>query len=156
MTPFSANESARISIITWVIILMTDNAYFETPTRMRRIFSYALSVTISAWRRTGTGIKQHIAMDQFYVQCHFNRIPLHPVRVKKLMNDLTFLRLLVVGIQVIAFTYFRAWSITWSCGYNEKIVSLLPLTQLSMLRTFAPKNFPHTDFFKTLTDGRKW
>ena len=23
------------------------------------------------------------------------------------------------------------------------------------LRTFAPKNFPHTDFFKTLTDGRK-
>ena len=22
-------------------------------------------------------------------------------------------------------------------------------------RTFAPKNFPHTDFFKTLTDGRK-
>ena len=24
-----------------------------------------------------------------------------------------------------------------------------------LLRTFAPKNFPHTDFFKTLTDGRK-
>ena len=23
------------------------------------------------------------------------------------------------------------------------------------LRTFAPKNFPRTDFFKTLTDGRK-
>ena len=23
------------------------------------------------------------------------------------------------------------------------------------LRTFAPKNFPPTDFFKTLTDGRK-
>ena len=23
------------------------------------------------------------------------------------------------------------------------------------LRTFAPKNFPHTDFFKTLTNGRK-
>ena len=23
------------------------------------------------------------------------------------------------------------------------------------LRTFAPKNFPQTDFFKTLTDGRK-
>ena len=22
------------------------------------------------------------------------------------------------------------------------------------LRTFAPKNVPHTDFFKTLTDGR--
>ena len=26
---------------------------------------------------------------------------------------------------------------------------------LTHLRTFAPKNFPHTDFFKTLTDGRK-
>ena len=25
----------------------------------------------------------------------------------------------------------------------------------NVLRTFAPKNFPHTDFFKTLTDGRK-
>ena len=24
-----------------------------------------------------------------------------------------------------------------------------------ILRTFAPKNFPHTDFFKTLTNGRK-
>ena len=24
------------------------------------------------------------------------------------------------------------------------------------LRTFAPKNFPRTDFFKTLTAGRKW
>ena len=23
------------------------------------------------------------------------------------------------------------------------------------LRTFAPKNFPHTDFFKTFTDDRK-
>ena len=23
------------------------------------------------------------------------------------------------------------------------------------LRTLAPKNFPHTDFFKTLIDGRK-
>ena len=26
----------------------------------------------------------------------------------------------------------------------------------SDLRTFAPKNFPCTDFFKTLTDSRKW
>ena len=29
------------------------------------------------------------------------------------------------------------------------------LDQLGSLRTFAPKNFPHTDFFKTLSDGRK-
>ena len=35
----------------------------------------------------------NIAMDQFYVQCHSNRIPLHLVRVKDLMNEnLTFLR----------------------------------------------------------------
>ena len=27
--------------------------------------------------------------------------------------------------------------------------------KITDLRTFAPKNFPHTDFFKTLTDGRK-
>ena len=26
----------------------------------------------------------------------------------------------------------------------------------SYLRTFAPKNFPRTEFFKTLTVGRKW
>ena len=25
----------------------------------------------------------------------------------------------------------------------------------TLLRTFAPKNFPRTDFFKTLTDDRK-
>ena len=31
------------------------------------------------------------------------------------------------------------------CQHNQKL----------NLRTFAPKNFPHTDFFKTLTDGRK-
>ena len=30
-----------------------------------------------------------------------------------------------------------------------------PIKQLEELRTFAPKNFPHTDIFKTLTDGRK-
>ena len=72
-------------------------------------------------------------MDQFYVQCHFNRIPLHPVRVKKINEWLNFSTRLVVGIQVIVFTYFRAWSITWSCGSKEKIVSLLPLTQLSVL-----------------------
>ena len=72
-------------------------------------------------------------MDQFYVQCHFNRIPLHPVRVKKINEWLNFSTRLVVGIQVIVFTYFRAWSMTWSCGSKEKIVSLLPLTQLSVL-----------------------
>ena len=27
--------------------------------------------------------------------------------------------------------------------------------EMRWLRTFARKNFPHTDFFKTLTDGRK-
>ena len=72
---------------------MTDNAYFETPTRMRQIFSYALSVSIiSPWRRTGTSIKQHIAMDQFT----FNAISIGFLYTqsesKNLMNDLTFLR----------------------------------------------------------------
>ena len=75
--------------------------------------------------------KREIAMDQFYVQCHSNRIPLHLVKVKDLMSEhLTFLR--VVGIQVTVFSHFRAWSITWPCGSKEKMVSLLRLTQLSV------------------------
>ena len=33
----------------------------------------------------------------------------------------------------MAFSHFRAWSITWPCGSKEKMVSLLRLTQLSVL-----------------------
>ena len=35
--------------------------------------------------------------------------------------------------------------------YTDESKDILNL----ILRTFAPKNFPLTDFFKTLTDGRK-
>ena len=38
-------------------------------------------------------VQEYLAMDKFYVQCHSNRIPLHLVRVKDLMNEnLIFLR----------------------------------------------------------------
>ena len=33
--------------------------------------------------------------------------------------------------------------------------TLHALRDVAALRTFAPKNFPRTDFFKTLTVGRK-
>ena len=46
---------------------------------------------------------------------------------------LNFSTCLVVGIQVTVFSHFRAWSITWPCGSKEKMVSLLRLTQLSVL-----------------------
>ena len=39
---------------------------------------------------------------------------------------------------------------------NQYTYLLLAELEVRTLRTFAPKNFPHTDFFKTLTDGRKW
>ena len=38
---------------------------------------------------------------------------------------------------------------------REDVLAVLPTGFGKSLRTFAPKNFPHTDFFKTLTDGRK-
>ena len=38
---------------------------------------------------------------------------------------------------------------------SAKTVTELKLALTPDLRTFAPKNFPRTDFFKTLTDGRK-
>ena len=39
----------------------------------------------------------------------------------------------VVGFQVIVFTHFRVWSITWPWGSKEETVSLLRLTQLIVL-----------------------
>ena len=46
-------------------------------------------------------------------------------------------------------------------NYNTKLHIVIihlagsPGSYFAYLRTFAPKNFPRTDFFKTLTDGRK-
>ena len=108
--------------------IMTVNVYFETPPGMRQNYFICCY-----WRRIGTTRKQQIAIVQFYVQYHSNRIPIarHLERVKYLMYDFT--TCLVVGIQVMVFSHFRAWSITWPCCSKEKMLSLLRLTHLSML-----------------------
>ena len=38
---------------------------------------------------------------------------------------------------------------------NKNAITCLEVAGDCDLRTFAPKNFPRTDFFKTLTAGRK-
>ena len=50
-------------------------------------------------------------------------------------------------------TFFSFQSIFEGALREIKIMKNILL--FPFLRTFAPKNFPHTDFFKTLTAGRK-
>ena len=74
---------------------MTYNTYFETPPGMRQNYFVCFFIVLQFKLEEGLVLAENSkkAMDQFYVQCHSNRIPLHLVRVKGLMNEnLTFLR----------------------------------------------------------------
>ena len=62
-------------------------------------------------------------------------------------------RLVEVGYKLTRYSS-RSFSVA-----SAKLLNALPLDITTIwfnLRTFAPKNFPRTDFFKTWTAGRKW
>ena len=75
------------------------------------------------------------------------------------------LKVILFSLQTVYF-YYK----TVNCSYKsvedieQELNTSLPGTDflfqyvcsfLANLRTFAPKNFPRTDFFRTLTDDRK-
>ena len=55
---------------------------------------------------------------------------------------------LPVGMMIVGRKFDEATVLNVAYAYEK-------IRDTHGLRTFAPKNFPRTDFFKTLTDGRK-